>query len=215
MTIARSPGDPSRATRPAPRPRQKRSRRPSVSSPRVMECNATISSLSISPLMDVIHGRHETPALVTLSPLSRSLLFLLSSIKTVELFAPPCRAHSLSLTYLTCLLIKPRRHRSSCPPRPRSTPAPAATSRAPAVKPLPTPCPVHRRTFRAAPRLSSVRRQEPLSARTATPPLVIVPRRRRARTPSKPRRSRCAKPSPSRARARSPSSVYPRLKTTR
>ena len=39
-------------------------------------------------------------------------------------------------------------------------------------------------------------------------------RRRHARTPTKPRQSRHAKPSPSHARARSPSSINPRLKTT-
>jgi hypothetical protein len=124
---------------------------------------------------------------------------------------------SLSLPELS-LSHPPRsfpRHRSSCPPCPRNTSAPAATSRAPAVKPLPTPCPVHRRTVRTAPRRSSVRRQEPLSTRTAAPPLAVVPRRRRARTPFKPRRSRRTKPSPSCAQARSSSSVHPRLITTR
>jgi hypothetical protein len=103
----------------------------------------------------------------------RPLLSLLSSIKAVEPFAPPCRAHSLphlSLTHLTCSLIKPRRHRSSCPPRPRSTPAPATTLHAPVVKPLPTPCPVRRRTVCAASRLEL----PCLAVRTPSPELVRV-----------------------------------------
>jgi hypothetical protein len=43
-----------------------------------------------------------------------------------------------------------------------------------------------RSSVRAAPRQSPVRHQEPLPARAAAPPLTIVPRRRRARTPSNP-----------------------------
>jgi hypothetical protein len=46
----------------------------------------------------------------------------------------------------------------------------------------------HRRSF--------VRRQEPLPARAAAPPLAVVSRRRRARTPSKPRRYQPVEPLP-------------------
>jgi hypothetical protein len=41
---------------------------------------------------------------------------------------------------------------------------------------------VRRRTVRATPHRSPVRRQEPLPTRAVAPPLAVVPRRRRART---------------------------------
>jgi hypothetical protein len=118
-----------------------------------------------------IHGRHEAPQLnLHLSPILYK--------RAAELLSSPSHNQALFLPELPLSLplahavdgVRLRRRRSS------STPSPSALL---SVEP-------RRSSVRAAPRRSPIRRQEPLPAHAAAPPLAFVPRWRRARTPSNP-----------------------------
>jgi hypothetical protein len=126
-----------------------------------------------------IHGRHEAPRpTLHLSPIlyKRAAEILSSPSHNRALFLPELPL-SLPLAHAVSG-VRLRRRRSS------STPSPFAPL---SVEP-------RRSSIRAAPRRSPVRRQEPLPAHVAAPPLAVVPRRRRVRTPSNPLPRHALKP---------------------
>jgi hypothetical protein len=118
-----------------------------------------------------IHGRHEAPRpTLHLSPILYK--------RAAELLSSPSHNRALFLPELPLSPTRPRRLWSSSTP---SSSAPLS------VEP-------RRSSIRAAPRRSPVRRQEPLPAHVAAPPLAVVPRRRRVRTPSNPLPRHALKP---------------------